>query len=758
MNTITVTGKGSFDDTVLQSGKIERRLGLISDELPTDTLTFYVYKQVAKRAVQYLLDKNLKPLVSSDGKFLMVHRSGGGTIDTAKPGDVITVSYTGSDNHEVQFGEFFIESVETVNDILYKFNCYTYLGILNKSIHEGGVYTNKYVLDLIDEIAYAARAQGWNYVADPAIQPVGNTVSGWLPYGNAKDNLLHVLFATGWILVPDHGSARQYILTLPGRKTTNLTDRKLIYSGGGIARLDRAETVRLVEHSYFSSQADILKTLFDNTTDPTAANSAVIVFDEPCHDLDTTGTLQIVPGLVGDNYAVVSGKGTLTGYAYSHSQRQLEADTDVINNGKVISVENETLVSFTNSKNVLARLVNNQNAERSVSVGFRPIYAGNYYYNQVGDIVTFTDIGGVKRTGYITRLDYNMSANPKFNVDLSLGFTPGPYGMNVNVYESFANAGEYTWKVPANVTEITAVLIQGGSGGHGGDGGEIGGDGTSASGLVSEHPVAIGGRGGNGGNGGQGGDPGKINIISLVVTPGSNMTINVGSGGIGGEGGARNGGAGDAGTAGEETTITIGGTTYSSANGSILPSGYSNPLSGNVYGVQGLAGQQGGNGGSASEDATLPTGDGCGENGYDNLKTFNGDANIRTKVYINAYGGGGGGGVAGEIHEAATNGLLGMSIIHTDQTKAFVVSPGYGGDGASADDEVTLDVSSGNGGTGGNGGGGGGGGGSSKVTWEEGDLTSRCTLRTGYGGNGGEGGGGGDGADGGVIIYYSTNS
>lgn len=761
MNTITVQGKGAFNDTVLQSGKIERRLGLISDSLETDTLTFYVYKQVQRRGIQYLLDKNLKPLVSSDGHFLAVKRSGGEAVETARPGDVITVTYTGNDGHSVQFGEFFIESIETINDILYKFNCYTYLGILDKSIHEGGVYTNKYVLDLIDEITYAAMAQGWNYIADPAIQPVSNTVSGWLPYGSAKDNLLHVLFATGWILVPYHGNAREYILTLPGRRSTSLTDRKLIYSGGGITRLDRAETVRLVEHSYFSSQADILKTLFDNTTDTTTASNATIIFDEPCHgdpttgEFITTGTLTVLES--GDNYAIVSGKGTLTGYAYSHSQRQFEAETNVINGGKVASVESETLVSFTNSKNVLARLVNNQNANTLSKVGFRPVYAGNYYYNQVGDIITYTDRGGVKRTGYITSLDYNMSANPKFNVDLLLGFTPGPYGMNVNVYESFTSAGEYTWQVPSDVTEITAVLIQGGTGGTGGNGGEIGDDGTSASGLVSQHPVARGGRGGAGGAGGEGGSPGKINIISLEVTPGSTITINVGRGGTGGNGGTRNGGEGEAGTVGEETEITIGGVTYSSANGSILPSGYSNPLNGNVYGVQGLTGQTGGNGGSASEDATMPTGTDCGKNGYDNLKTFNGDVEIHTTVYVNAYGGGGGGGVEEGTLEAATNGVLGLSIINTSNTKAFVVSPGQGGVGASADDNVTLNTNSGNGGTGGNGGGGGGGGGSSKVTWVDGDLSDRCTLYVGRGGNGGYGGVGGDGADGGAIFYYRAS-
>lgn len=767
MNTLTVTGKGTFNDTVLQSGKIERRLGLISDELPTDTLTFFVYKEVARSSVQYLLDSNRKPLVTSDGHFLAVRRSGGQAIDSAVPGDEILVYYTDSDNKTVRLGQFFIKTIETVNSILFKISCYSYLGILHKSIHEGGVYSNVEALTLIDELTYPARAYGFTYTVDEDVTELNDTVSGWLPYGNCADNLLHVLFATGWVLTPAPGSERGYILTTPGKQSNTIpnsnTRRERIYDQGGITRLDNAETVRLVEHSFFSSPADIEKTLFDNSSDTSAANNAIIVFSEPCHgdpdtgEFITTGTLEVSES--GDNYAVVSGNGTLTGYAYSHSQRQIEAETNVINNGKVVSVENETLVSFTNSKNVLERLVNNQNAYQLSRVKFRPIALGNpYYFNQVGDRLTYTDGGNTARTGYINSIDYVMSGYPAINADVLLGFTPGPYGMSVNTYVMFDGAGEYSWTVPTGVTEITAVLIGGGSGGTGGDGGERGGDGIAVTGLAGDNPTATGGIGGNGGNGGAAGSAGKIYTTAISVTPGTRVSIQIGAGGLGGDGGTRNGGEGDPGEVGEDTEITIGSSTYSSASGSVLPAGYSNPLTGETYGTNGADGSAGGKGGGANQsNASQAGGFNSGDPGEDYSTTYNGDSDHRTYYRMFGYGGGGGGGTESGA-EVAGDGVFGDASYRVNNPLLFLYAHGgNGGIGADGNTAQTRVTNAGCGGDGGEGGGGGGGGGGAKIVWGTGDWTDISEVYPGEGSSGGYGGGGGDGADGGVIFYYRAS-
>lgn len=772
MNTLKVTSKGDFTDTVLQSGKVERRLGLISDELPIDTLTFFVYKEVASQKAQYLLDKNLKPLVSSDGHFLAVKRSTGNVIDGVVPGDEIIVYYTypaegnSYPGTEVKLGQFFVEKVETVNSILFKISCYSYLGILNKSVHEGGVYTNYSALDLIDELTYPARSYGFTYTVDPDITTLNDTLSGWLPYGNCAGNLLHVLFATGWILVPAHGSAKAYILTTPGKESWSIPNtnpssakfysegRKSIYDQTGVSRLDNAEKVRLVEHAYFSSPADKLVTLYDNSADTAAASNAIVVFNEPCHGtFTTTGTLTAE---THDNYAIVNGNGTLTGYAYSHSQRQLEADTDVINNGKVISVENETLVSFTNSKNVLERLVNNQNANQSASVKYRPIPLGTGYFNQIGDRLTFRDMNNSPVTGHVNSTDYVMSAFPSINADMLLGFIPGPYGMSVNTYVQYDEAGSYSWTVPAGVTEITAVLIQGGQGGQGGQAGHDGGEGAIAYGLAANNPVAAGGLGGEGGSGGNPGNGGKIHTVAIPVTPGQRVDILVGEGGIGGSGGASNGGNGAVGAVGEESEVTFGGTTYSSASGAIIPGGYSNPLTGEVFGLPGVfEGMEGFGGGGADEvNASEPYVG--GDSGADASRVTDQEIDgVRARFRLYGYGGGGGGNTYYEGLTDFTDGGDGSVDFDPDIPK-FTMMGGDGGDGAGAKQEINMRqyIHAGNGGDGGDGGGGGGGGGGAKITWSTGSFEDYIALRSGLGGLGGRGGQGANGCDGGVLLYF----
>ena len=728
MNTITVTGKGSFDDTVLQSGKIERRLGLISDELPTDTLTFYVYKQVAKRAVQYLLDKNMKPLVSSDGKFLMVRRSGGGTIDAAKPGDNVTVSYkfpsTDPDypNAEVKLGQFVIDSIEVVYKLLYKFTCVSYLGILEKSVHAGGIYSAQNAKALIQEIMTPVIAHGFTFSVDSALPE--DELYGWLPYGNSKDNLLHVLFATGWII--RHYSNNALRLTTPGRNSPHNTGGNTrTYFGDALMNLDNAGEVRLIEHGFYQSATDIEKTLFDNTNDISEADHLLVIFDEPCYAFGSTGTI-VTDGDPEANWAIVSGRGTLTGYVYTHTQRQLTAETQIMSDN-IVSVENETLVTLTNSKNVLARLVNLQNANHYAKVDFRPIPLSNEFPN-VGDELLDWYTGISWEDGYIQGIDYNMSANPKITADVRTGFTPGPYGMSINQYVFRQYGDATTWKVPEGVTEVMAVLIGGGEGGQGGFNGDSGSDGTEG---YSGDP-------GEGGDGGVSGLPGKVNTVTFSVTPGQTISINYG---IGGFGGARNGSFGDSGT---DTEITVGGVTYSSADGSIPPNGYENPLGGERVANEGSDGDAGGWGGTYHDsegDIIKPQGVEPGKNGSRASRT--------SPEYHGAYGGGGGGGVGDSRYvriagEDGENGIVGT----------WTMTGGDGGKGASAAD-MGANSTCGDGGDGGHGGGGGGGGGG--VFADSGDY-SDYTYAVGYGGDGGQGGRGEDGGDGGVVFYYSTNS
>ena len=140
-----------------------------------------------------------------------------------------------------------------------------------------------------------------------------------------------------------------------------------------------------------------------------------------------------------------------------------------------------------------------------------------------------------------------------------------------------------TYTMPAGVTQITLVLIGGGDGGNGGDAGT-----AYYYNLDKDNGVA-----------GQGGKGGKVYSTPLTINDGQQITFHIGAGGAGGGGGwaaypyrPSSITKGSAGLAGEATTATLG-TTFSSANGIYMSTGYVDLLTNKVYAVSGIAGLNG---------------------------------------------------------------------------------------------------------------------------------------------------------------------
>lgn len=280
---------------------------------------------------------------------------------------------------------------------------------------------------------------------------------------------------------------------------------------------------------------------------------------------------------------------------------------------------------------------------------------------------------------------------------------PGP-GPVVTCSQTYTGPGQYSFTVPAGVTQAQVALL-GGSGGNGGNGG------------TTANPV----------NGGAGGAGAEV-TGTVQVSGGEVLTVTVGGAGddsaLGGTGGYNGGGAsGDLGVAGGGG----GGATAVQDGTTVL-----------------LVAGGGGGGGTAPQGGNLDGAGGAGGNA---------DSNGSAGGSVTAYGaelGGGQGGVAGTA--GGTGGTGGTVIMGTTTCKGNVLlgmppSPGEQGDagqagqGALAPGQVNV---AGGGGGGGVFGGGQGGG-------PAGDM---CTDTAG---NGGGGGGssyvasGADGVSGGSI-------
>lgn len=733
MNTIEfyngISVQGIIDDNFLRSGTVERSVGLISERLDIDTFTFYAYSDYELHPKLVLIDANGKVLKTADGEIIFV--KGNQDIDPtqfAKTGQKIRLDYTNS-NGSYHLGEFYVQTVEIVGKALYKFTCQTLMGIMSTLTDVGGIINGITVYDLV-----ARMFDGMGTFSVPFDFEAGldttEAVYGWLPYATKKENLLHVLFALGYVIVWD---GEKYLICAAGDTNFDISKKQQLF-GAKVSKLDRASRVELIEHSFFASTADILTTLFDNTAETYPADHALIVFNEPCHDLDFGNLTEVESGV---NYAIVSGTGILTGYQYSHSQKVLTAQTNA-SSDRTARVENETLITYLNSKNALKRLVNLQNAAEEAEVEYYP----ENPLELMGGIGRFYDPFDIRKRGYLESIKYELSGTLKYNAKFLLGFKSGPYGSNIKNFAEFDYSKEtQLWTVPDGVTEIQIVLGQGGTGGNVGG---KGGDGLSGTvGYRDYNTFGQGGAGGAGGTGGNGGVAGWVYYATIPVTAGDIVEIDVGNGGTRGTNNHPSG------HTGEHTVLTVNGTSYSSSSGSAPSGGYFNPLSGRTYSVDGAKGNDGYSGGTQSFDPLvgdygefediLAEGYGAGSNGEYEI------GSNRYNWYI--LGGGGGGGTYLEPYSAAEDGRDGDRTTWQGQT---YYEGGMGGDGADAAGKETMSLpEAGCGGEGGDGGGGGGGGGGyTQARYDTGDGD------VGLGGSGGMGGSAQSGGKGYAIIFY----
>lgn len=699
---------------LFMNGQVNQVIALFGNELAADTLTFVVNSKALVgdgTGYAFLLDSNMKPLKTSDGKFLVARQIYTDWRDFT-PGAPLDLY---NNPNGTMIGRFYVEEVTQVNRKAVRFTCTDCVGILaGMDDHGGGVYTGETVSQICAEIFAGS---GLTYAVGEDVGAV--QCYGRLPRDNRRTNLGRLLVATGATLMEKNGVVQ--IVYLGTGTTSTMYQRNIYLGNGNVVQKDPATVVTVTEHAFYQLAGDKVETLFDNTGEITAAVDQLVVFSEACHDLTASGSLTISES--NANYAIVSGVGTLTGKVYTHTRRQITKNTGVTTYKEhVEAIEDNELIGLHNSEYVAQRMANYYAIRTSIEFdALDP--AGNLL---PGSPVNFTDPFGTARTGWIHKKDYAIGNKTRAKWEIPVDWTPGPWGSNLDAWELFDEAGTYTWTVPPGVTSLTVQLVGGGQAGFDGKNGESGSMGSS-------DQFSGSGEGGPGGEKGLGGQPGKANSVTVAVTPGQTVTITIGTGG------QTNGEEGTA------TTITIDGTTYTSADGAIPAAGITNPWTGETYalaGPDGVDGAPGGNkqnpGGSLGEW----TG---GSRGSDYTYKFG-------SISATGTGGGGGGAANGASGE---NGASGAASCRRWSNSTCLCTTGTGGDGGKGADAVTDPYEAGlaGGGAGGNGGGGGGGGGDGGgPSGDTGGLSIHSTR--GWSGQSGAGSPGTPGGNGLALLMY----
>ena len=671
---------------------------MAGEELAVDTINFRVWSDTGLGKVDGdFFEKNGKTIITKDG---LVFRS---LIDEDYtkfiPRSTLEYRWNGR-----LINKFYLRSVERVGKYLYDFYGESAIGILNDTMHYGGVYTGETVAEVAEEIL-----EGIPHEIDPIAGEI--KLYGWLPIATKRDNLQQITIATAMaVRTKLDGSLFLTALTSDISGTFG-SDRVAI---GGNVSVDTPYTaVQISEHYYQAIEDEV--TLFSETSTKTE----FLKFTEPMHDLSITN------GIIkesGANYAIIECRGftELVGKKYLHTTRSVTVgDVQNIITDKIYSITDATLITALNSSAVARKLYD-------VCTKQKTIQANTFFDNEKsGDVVSAVNpYSAEMESAFLKRQDINISAKLLANSDFLVGYIPS--GIITGYTQRILITSNTNFVVPPGITEIRIVLIGAGQGGQAGGNGTAGGQGKTSAGESS----VVRGDKGTPGAGGEAGMPGKINIITIQVTPGTSIAVRPGTKGTGG---AANGALG---TAGTDTTFGA----YSSADGAFIDTGYVDVLSGNKYGIIGAPGVDGKKSATAWEGVIYFNGTYylSGENGSSQNYWLPGAEDA-----VVGQGGGGGGPAVGD------NGAMGLDGSATYNQGNGFATGGAGGKGADATiagENATIPGSGGNGGHGGGAGGGGGGArhptNPSQYAWP------------GSGGLGGLGSKGGDGAPGCVIIYY----
>lgn len=626
-----------------------------------------------------------------------------GTIRNFKKNDKVEYFRSGS-----RVGVYYLQSVTRVGPKLYTLSALSAVGLLIVRPHRGGIYTGQTVAEVVAEIC------GDIPVLVETVYR-GIKLYGWLPIASARDSLVQVLFAIGaWLHTDENGTLRVQKLwdgaaSIIGPGSVHAANIQVKY-------LDPVSSVAVTEHQYIAGTEDV--TLFEGT----AQQGDVIEFDEPAHTLTAEGFTVLESGA---NYAVLSaGTGKLTGKSYVHNRRVV---TRTVTEGAAENVEeiaDATLVSLVNSSAVAQRMAAYYACREQLTVDVNPAA------EHAGHVVSLWNEWDKQQSlACIASRETKISGLLKSRTSALVGFLPPQPETDEYYDERVILIGSGEWTVPEGVTSLRVVLVE-----HGADGldGSSGASGGSVSLIVTDTEAKPGGTwsrqpgaGGAGGAGGEGGLGGRILSADLDVFSGTVFAYSA------------------------DTATTFG--TLSAQNGSRSDAGFTDPVTGDVFGKKGddgSAGGDGGGGGSANgsnfnpgENGTgvPPNTGGAGSEG--NYKRFEESETVYKNGYLLVAGGTGGGGAA-----------VGNNGQDAVQPLTSGVRAGAGANAAPPSNAVNY----GCGGYGGNGGGGGGG--ASGLYLRHGaylyDGTPSGTWLDLAGGAGGSGSTGGLGGAGCIIIYY----
>ena len=546
-------------------------------------------------------------------------------------------------------------------------------------------------------------------------------VNGWLPISTRREALHQLLFSQNVSLIKSADGKLMFTGITNGTPTAIADDD--IFDDNTEEPIAEARQISVTEHSYTvpSGSAEVI---FDNTDSAAITGDYMAIFDNaPIYGTPTGSGITIRQ--FNCNAALVSGRGTISGTPYVYAKHEQKYQNSGVYDGADVSVSNITLITASNSDNIMNKL------KAYYAAGLKKIGIGIVYRSQrCGIRYSFKTLFENLNIGHLAKVSARASSFVRADCDFVSGYIPPSSGGYGN-YQIVDYDGE--WAVPSAVRtqeypNIRLILI---GPGHDGTAGANGANGEDAY-IVSAWENCKAGDGGTGGDAGVGGEGGKIYQITIDATNVAKITAE------------KSGYHTVVKTYNDSDTLL---NTYTSNSGNTAEGGITNDFTGDIYARHGKDGVKGGDGGKGGGGvgSAPSSGNGTDVSVSYRVNPYKGgkgkervnNAWTSTRIAISYYGGGGG----------AAEGSNGGDTYVTSTTSLRTYTAG--GNGANAVTNPNFFTGYGSGGFGGSGGGGGGGAG--MYYRSESDTTSYVAQTPG---NGGTGSAGTTGIDGCLLIYY----
>lgn len=324
------------------------------------------------------------------------------------------------------YGKYYLVSVERQTKNEYILNVQSSIGLLDDTMHYGGIYTGEYASTIIRDIIGGKIT----YTEHNIFSKI--KVYGWLPVATRRENLKQLLFAVGGCVKKKNGDV--YFTTLTVDTPKDIPENK-VFDTGKVTYDSPASRIEVVEHQFSKVDSapseevysgEIVGSSFVTPKGFSVSDAALVTWDKPYHSLTFSGCT-LLNNEVGVNYAVVSSSGsaTISGKPYIHSKMIVSRDKENYQGKeKVAKVENATLVTLANSNSVAEKVMAYYESPCTLSGA---IVMDN---EKPLDNITMPNQFEEENTGMIKSIEGTLGKQiTKGAIELRIGYNPPPvYG------------------------------------------------------------------------------------------------------------------------------------------------------------------------------------------------------------------------------------------------------------------------------------------------------------------------------------------